>query len=234
MRLNKYIARSGLASRRRADRLTLDGSVKINGVTMTEPGYDVQPGDVVEVSGRIVEPVEKRVYFMLNKPRGVITTMHDEKDRATVADLMGGVDARVFPVGRLDYNTTGLLLMTNDGDLANRLAHPSHAVGKTYRARVAGMLSEQKIRRLRQGIDLGDFVTAPARVRLIRQMPRSAVVDITIYEGKNRQVRRMFKAIGCPVQELQRTAIGELVLARLREGDYRKLTRAEVEYLKNL
>ena len=234
MRLNKYIAHAGIASRRKADELTINGNVKINGLTMREPGYNVKPGDVVEVNGQRISGQEKMEYVLLNKPKGYITSMQDEKGRPVVTELVADVDARLFPVGRLDYNTSGMLILTNDGDLTYRLTHPRHQVTKTYRALVSGVLSKEKLFRLRKGVDIGGFVTSPAQVKIIRQAERSAVVDITIHEGKNRQVRKMFAAVGNPVQELQRTAIGDLRLGRLKEGQYRKLTRNEIEYLKNL
>lgn len=234
MRLNKYIAHAGLASRRKADELTMNGNVKINGVTMREPGYDVKPGDVVEVNGTMIRSQEKSEYVLLNKPVGYITSVHDEKGRPVVTELVADVDARLFPVGRLDYNTSGMLILTNDGDLAYRLTHPKHQVTKTYRARVAGVLSKEKLARLRKGVDIGGFVTSPAQVKILKQGERSAVVEIQIHEGKNRQVRKMFAAVGNKVQELQRTAIGDLYLGRLKEGHYRKLTKEEVEYLKHL
>lgn len=234
MRLNKYIAHAGIASRRKADELTINGNVKINGLTMREPGYNVKPGDVVEVNGQRISGQEKMEYVLLNKPKGYITSMQDEKGRPVVTELVADVDARLFPVGRLDYNTSGMLILTNDGDLTYRLTHPRHQVTKTYRALVSGVLSKEKLFRLRKGVDIGGFVTSPAQVKVIRQAERSAVVDITIHEGKNRQVRKMFAAVGNPVQELQRTAIGDLRLGRLKEGHYRKLTRNEIEYLKNL
>ena len=234
MRLNKYIAHAGIASRRKADELTINGNVKINGLTMREPGYNVKPGDVVEVNGQRISGQEKMEYVLLNKPKGYITSMQDEKGRPVVTELVADVDARLFPVGRLDYNTSGMLIITNDGDLTYRLTHPRHQVTKTYRALVSGVLSKEKLFRLRKGVDIGGFVTSPAQVKIIRQAERSAVVDITIQEGKNRQVRKMFAAVGNPVQELQRTAIGDLRLGRLKEGHYRKLTRNEIEYLKNL
>lgn len=233
MRLNKFIAAAGIASRRKADELTINGNVKINGVVMKEPGYDVLPDDTVEVNGRVIAQNEKKVYVALNKPKGFVTTMNDDKGRLTVADLVSDIPERVFPVGRLDYNTSGLLIMTNDGELANRLSHPSHHVEKTYRAKVAGTLSGKKLAQLRKGVDIGGFVTSPAKVRLIKQTEKSAIAEITIHEGKNRQVRKMFKAVGCPVQELQRIAIGDIYLARLKEGTYRKLTRGEIDSLKN-
>ena len=234
MRLNKYIAHAGIASRRKADELTINGNVKINGLTMREPGYNVKPGDVVEVNGQRISGQEKMEYVLLNKPKGYITSMQDEKGRPVVTELVADVDARLCPVGRLDYNTSGMLILTNDGDLTYRLTHPRHQVTKTYLALVSGVLSKEKLFRLRKGVDIGGFVTSPAQVKIIRQAERSAVVDITIHEGKNRQVRKMFAAVGNPVQELQRTAIGDLRLGRLKEGHYRKLTRNEIEYLKNL
>lgn len=234
MRLNKYIAHAGIASRRKADELTINGNVKINGISVRQPGYDVKPGDVVEVNGVAVQRQEKPTYVLLNKPTGYITSVQDDKARPVVTELTADVDARLFPVGRLDYNTSGLLILTNDGDLAYRLTHPKHQVPKTYRALVAGVLSKEKIVRLRKGVDIGGFVTSPAQVTVIRQNQRSALVEITIHEGKNRQVRKMFAAVGNRVQELQRIAIGQLYLGRLKEGHYRKLTREEIEYLKEL
>lgn len=231
MRLNKYIAQAGIASRRKADELTANGNVKVNGKVMKEQGYKVQDGDVVEVNGVVIEPTGKTVYLALNKPLGYVTTMNDEHGRLTVADLVADVNERVFPVGRLDYNTTGLLIMTNDGNMAYKLMHPKHEVTKTYRARVAGYLSDTKISKLRKGVDIGGFVTSRARVQVIKQLERSTIVEIEIHEGKNRQVRKMFNAVGCPVQELERIAIGNIKLGHLRPGHYRKLTKEEVEYL---
>lgn len=233
MRLNKYIAHAGIASRRKADELTLTGQVKVNGVPMKEPGYDVVPGDVVEVKGRVIRQESKLVYIMLNKPKGFVTTAEDEKGRPTVMELIQDIDERLFSVGRLDYNTSGLLLMTNDGDLAYKLTHPKHRIYKTYRARVSGALSAEKISRLRKGVDIGGFVTSPAIVNMIKQGERSAMVEIKIYEGKNRQVRKMFAAVGNKVVDLERTAIGDLYLGHLKEGHYRKLTKQEIAYLKD-
>ena len=207
--------------------------MKVNGLTLQEAGYNVVTGDVVEVNGRRIEPENKKVYILLNKPLGYVTTVSDDRERPTVMDLVADVDARIFPVGRLDYNTSGMLLMTNDGDFAYSLTHPKHEMPKTYRARVSGVLSNEKCARLRNGVDIGGYVTAKAKVNIVKGTQRSTIVDITIHEGKNRQVRKMFKAVGNPVQELQRIAIGDLRLGRLAEGHYRKLTREETEYLKN-
>ena len=233
MRINKYIAQAGVASRRKADELIAAGNVKVNGAVLKEPGYDVEEGDVVEVNGRRIEAQEKKVYILLNKPLGYVTTVSDDKERLTVMDLEQDVDARIFPGGRLDYNTSGMLIMTNDGDFAYKLTHPKHELTKTYRARVAGVLSTEKVWKLRNGVDIGGFVTSKARVDVVKGLPKSTIVDITIHEGKNRQVRKMFKAVGNNVQELERIAIGDIRLGRLAEGHYRKLTREEVEYLKN-
>ena len=233
MRLNKYIAAAGLASRRKADELIACGNVKINGLTIKELGTDVKEGDIVEVNGRVIQPETKHVYIMLNKPIGYITSLEDEKDRPTVVELLTDVNERVFPIGRLDYNTSGLLLLTNDGDLAYKLTHPKHHIYKTYRARVQGVLSKERIAKLSKGVDIGGFVTSKANVKLIKQGERSAIVEIQIYEGKNRQVRKMFAAVGNRVQELERVAVGELYLGHLKEGHYRKLTPKEIEYLKN-
>ena len=233
MRLNKYIASAGLASRRKADELIKAGKVKINGAVLDQPGYDVVSNDVVEVNGHVIEGVHKHVYIMLNKPKGYITSVSDDKDRPTVMDLVREVDERLFPVGRLDYNTSGMLLMTNDGEFAYHLTHPKHQVEKTYRAKVTGVLSPERITKLRRGIDIGGFVTSASKVSVIKQADRSAIVEIIIHEGKNRQIRKMFAAVGNKVIELERVAIGDLYLGHLKVGHYRKLTRQEVEYLKN-
>ena len=233
MRINKYIAQAGIASRRKADELIQNGNVKVNGAVLKEPGYEVKPDDKVEVNGNLIVSSQKMEYVLINKPLGMITTVSDDRDRATVMDVVADIDARLFPVGRLDYNTSGALIMTNDGDLAYRLTHPKHEVYKTYRARVAGVLSAEKVSRLRKGVDIGGFVTSPAKVNIIRGTKNSTIVEISIHEGKNRQVRKMFKAVGNPVQELTRIAIGDIYLGHLKEGHYRKLSREEIEYLKN-
>lgn len=234
MRLNKYIASAGICSRRKADELISNGNVKINGAVVTQMGVSVGENDRVEVNGKLLDSEGRKVYVAVNKPLGYITSMEDEKGRATVAELVGDIAERIFPVGRLDYNTTGLLIMTNDGELANRILHPRHEVYKTYVARVSGIISDARIARLRKGVDIGGFITSPAKVKLIKQFPRSAVVEIKIREGKNRQVRKMFAAVGNKVQELQRTEIGDIKLGRLMEGHYRKLTKEEIEYLRHL
>lgn len=233
MRINKYIAQAGICSRRKADELIANGNVKINGAVLKEAGYEVTDGDKVEVNGTQISAKQKAEYVLINKPLGMVTTVSDDKERLTVMDVVADIDARLFPVGRLDYNTSGALIMTNDGEMAYRLTHPKHEVYKTYRARVAGILSNEKAARLRKGVDIGGFVTSPAKVNIIKGTQHSTIVEISIHEGKNRQVRKMFAAVGNPVQELERIAIGEIRLGHLKPGHYRKLTREEVEYLKN-
>ncbi len=234
MRINKYISQAGVASRRQADKLVENGAVKINGAVMREPGYDVQDGDRVEINGRPIGSMEKKEYVLVNKPLGVITSAKDEQDRPTVMELVKDIDARLFPVGRLDFNTSGALLMTNDGDIAYRLAHPRHQVYKTYIARVSGVVSKEKLWELRKGVDIGGYKTLPARVSIVKGTKNSTILEISISEGKNRQVRKMCKAVGNPVQDLERVAIGEIRLGHLQTGHYRKLTAKELEFLKGL
>jgi len=232
MRINKYIASAGICSRRKADELIEQGRVKVNGAVLREPGFDVSEGDLVLVDGKPVTGSERFVYYALNKPAGYVTTTSDEMDRPTVMELMTEVSARVFPVGRLDYETTGLLIMTNDGDLANHITHPSKKVFKTYLAEIDGEIRLGQAEQLRRGVDIGGYTTRPAQVEILKQSGHSKV-RISISEGKNRQVRRMFKAVGFNVVSLQRISIGRVLLGHLHEGHYRRLTAEEVDYLKN-
>ena len=233
MRINQYIASAGVCSRRKADELIEEGKVKVNGAVLDAPGYHVEEGDIIEVDGLRIEPETRKVYYLLNKPAGYVTSTADREGRPLVTELVpDGI--RVFPVGRLDMNTTGLLIMTNDGELSNRLMHPSHEFSKRYLARVQGIVTISEARRLEKGIDIGGFVTSPAEVHLLRHDRNSTIAEIVIHEGKNRQVRRMFKAIGHPVLELSRTGLGNLSIGRLAPGQCRKLSPAEVEYLKRV
>ena len=233
MRINQYIAAAGICSRRKADELIEEKRVKVNGRVLTAMGYHVQDGDIVEVDGSRVEPQTKMVYYLLNKPTGYVTSTADKEGRPLVTELVpDGI--RVFPVGRLDFNTSGLLILTNDGELSNRLMHPSHGFAKKYLVRAQGIVTIAEAKRLEKGVDIGGFVTSPADVHLIRHDRNSTLAEITIHEGKNRQVRRMFKAVGHPVLELCRTGLGNLEIGRLAVGQCRKLSPAEVEYLKRV
>ena len=233
MRINQYIASAGVTSRRKADELIEEGRVKVNGAVLTSPGYHVEEGDVVEVDGARIAPADRKVYYLLNKPAGYVTSTADKEGRPLVTELVPD-EMRVFPVGRLDLNTTGLLILTNDGELSNRLMHPSREFSKRYVARVQGIVTGTEAARLEKGVDIGGFVTSPAEVHLMKHDRNSTVVEIIIHEGKNRQVRRMFKAIGHPVLELNRTGLGNLEIGRLAVGQCRKLSPAEVEYLKRV
>ncbi len=233
MRINKYIASAGVTSRRKADELIEAGKVKVNGKVLENPGYQVSDGDLVEVDGVAIKPASKLVYYLLNKPCGFVTSTADKEGRRVVTELVPD-EIRVFPVGRLDYNTSGLLILTNDGELANKLMHPSGEFDKTYLVRCTGIVTRAEASRLAKGVDIGGFVTSPAEVKLIRHDKNSTVAEITIHEGKNRQVRRMFEALGHEVTELQRIRLGNLTIGKLALGQCRKLGPAEIEYLKRL
>ena len=234
-RLQKIISQAGVASRRAAEKMIAEGRVKVDGKVVTELGCKVDPATAdIRVDGKRVSAAERHVYFLLNKPKGYLSTAHDERGRRTVLDLLPEVTERVYPVGRLDNNTEGLLLITNDGTLMNGLLHPKYEVEKTYIARIMGEPDEVTLDRLRQGIRLEDGMTAPAKVRLLEQGGGQSRVEIAIHEGRNRQVRRMFKAIGHPVLELARTGLGDLTIGKLAVGQCRKLSPAEVEYLKRV
>jgi len=235
-RLQKVLSRCGVASRREAEEIIKAGRVAVNGKTVTLLGTKVEPGrDTITVDGRPVR-AERFVYILLNKPRGVVTTLSDPRGRRTVADLIPGVMERVYPVGRLDYNTDGLILLTNDGDLAYALTHPSCGIEKTYRAVVEGIPSEAALETLRQGVLLDDGPTAPAKVVLLEKdtEARRALIEITISEGRNRQVRRMCEAVGHPVLRLKRTRIAFLTLDGIKRGAFRRLSPSEVDTLKAL
>jgi 23S rRNA pseudouridine2605 synthase len=234
MRLNRYIASAGFCSRRKADELTENGNVKVNGRIVREMGCDVKEGDVVEIGGRVVIPANKRVCIVLNKPKGFITSVGDALNRPTVMDLVRDIPERIFPVGRLDCDTRGLLILTNDGALSQLLTHPKHKIQKTYRAKVSGLLSDARIARLKRGVDIGGFVTSPASLRVLRQTGRATTVEIRVSEGKNRQIRKMFAAVGNKVIELERVAVGEILLGHLKEGCYRKINPRELAYLSEL
>ncbi len=229
MRLAKYLAHSGVASRRAAETLIAAGRVVVDGARVTDPARDVDEDSLVAVDGRPLGGPEPRVVYAVHKPVGVVSTARDTHGRPTVIALVPAGGLRLYPVGRLDADSSGLILLTNDGELANRLTHPSFEIPKTYLARVGGgPIEDGELRALRRGVELEDGPTAPARVRRVGK----DAIELTIYEGRNRQVRRMCEAVGHPVRELRRTAFGPLLLGGLAPGAHRRLGAAEVERLR--
>lgn len=227
-RLQKLLAQAGVASRRKAEQLILDGRVTVNG-RPAKLGDSARPGkDVIAVDGQRVGMSQGKVYLALHKPRGFVTTMEDERGRKCVAQLVEDVPERVYPVGRLDKDSEGLLLMTSDGEFANAVAHPSTHVAKTYRVTLRPGISEEQLVKISTGILLDGRMTAPAKARVLEQQPGRAVVEIVLYEGRNREIRRMCESMGLEVARLKRTAIGPVRLGMLPQGKYRELTREEV------
>lgn len=228
-RLQKLIARAGICSRREAENLILNGRVAVDGKIIRELGTKADLNQKICVDGKPITICAEKIYLLLNKPRGYVSTVKDERGRKTILDLID-VSERVYPVGRLDLNSEGLLLLTNDGELTNALIHPRFEIKKTYRAKISGVLTEEKLNSLCAGIELDDGLTAPAEVRLLEEN----LVEITIHEGRNRQVRRMFAAVGCDVKRLRRIKFANLTLKGVGVGKYRNLTAEEVAELKNL
>lgn len=235
MRINKYIALCGVASRRKAEELILAGRVTVNDEVMTELSYKVdEENDIVKVDDKLIKEENKLVYILLNKPEGYITTVKDQFDRPSVLDLVTDIKERVYPIGRLDYETSGLLILTNDGDLTYKLTHPKHEVDKTYVALVKGQPTYEELKNFRDGLEIEDYKTAPAKIRVVdvNEEKNYSKCEIKIHEGRNRQVRKMCKAINHPVLRLRRIAMGEIRLKGLKVGEYRHLTKEEIEYLK--
>jgi 23S rRNA pseudouridine2605 synthase len=231
-RLQKYIAGSGVTSRRKAEELILSGLVKVNGITVTELGTKIDPDkDVVTVDNKIISEVREHIYIKLYKPEGYVTTVKDQFNRKTVLDLIDIKD-RIYPIGRLDYSTSGLLLLTNDGDLANKLIHPRYHIFKTYIAETEGRISDESIKNLKTGVMIDSGKTAPAKVKLLKYMNNKSLVQISIYEGKNRQVRKMLESVGHSVRSLKRVSFGEINLDDLTVGSWKYLSREEIVFLK--
>lgn len=234
-RLQKYLAHAGIASRRTCEEIIAEGRVKVNGQVVREMGVQIDPEkDVIEVNGKKIEEKEEKIYLLLNKPEGYVTTLRDPQGRPKVTDLVKDVAERVYPVGRLDFDTEGLLILTNDGEITYGLTHPKHQIGKTYIAMVKGSPDKDKIKRFQKGLRLADGPTAPAKVKFLKKQGSNALLEITIYEGRNRQVRRMCETIGHPVMHLKRVSMGFLNLDKLETGSYRTLTKTEVKKLKEL
>jgi 23S rRNA pseudouridine2605 synthase len=230
-RIQKVLARAGVASRRAIEEMIVRGRIRVNGERV-ELGRRIDASkDLVEVDGSRVPLEADLVHYLMNKPVGVVTTARDDEGRETVMDLLDDIDVRVYPVGRLDLDSEGAVLLTNDGDLALRLTHPRFGVSKTYLAEVEGSVKDKTVRQLARGVELEDGVTEPARARLIERAPGGTLVEITLTEGRNRQVRRMLESVGHPVRRLVRTAIGPLMLGRLKPATYRRLKPEEVREL---
>ena len=234
-RIQKIMAQGGIASRREAERLILDGRVTLNGKVVEELGTkaDIEK-DYIKVNGKLITRPEPKTYVMLFKPRGYVTTSKDPEGRPTVMELLEKVKVRVFPVGRLDYDTEGLILCTNDGDLAHRLQHPSHEIPKTYLVKVDGVPTQEGVLKLRNGVKLKDGMTAPARVKIIRKAEANSWLEVIIHEGRNRQVKRMFEAIGHSVIKLKREGLASLTLGELKPGEFRHLNMEEIKKLKEI
>lgn len=234
MRINKYLAQKGIASRREVDKLIEEEKIFINGKKAT-PGEKVSDRDKIEISGKRIDSSieEKKVYFLLNKPKKIISATKDDRGRKTVVDLIK-CNERIFPIGRLDYDTEGAILLTNDGEIYNKVIHPKSEIYKEYVALIKGEISDIDIQKLRRGIKLEDGMTLPAKVKLMNRENGKSEVSIAIREGRNRQVRRMFQKLGYFVLELRREKIGDIILKDLKVGNYRELTKKELEYLKSL
>ena len=232
MRLQKYLALSGVASRRHAEEMIAEGLVQVNGITVREMGVQVEESDVVAVRGQVVRPEEEKRYILYYKPVGEVTTVSDPEGRPTVMDHFRDFPVRLYPVGRLDFDSEGLLILTNDGDLAAYLTHPSHEVEKSYIARVSLEMTQEELRRLRDGVVLDGQKTSPAKARILRQDAFSTDILVTIHEGRNRQIRRMVEKVNHQVVRLKRVNYGAVELGDLQRGEWRDLTEEEVAALK--
>ena len=233
IRLQKYLADSGVASRRKSEDLIVSGRVSVNGHIMTQLGTKIIPGhDIVALDGKNIRCQSQMVYIILHKPEGVITSVSDPHKRPVVIDFVRDIPARLFPVGRLDYDSSGLLLLTNDGQLAQKLTHPRHLIPKTYIARLRGVPKKEDILAFKNGLRIDDGPkTAPAKMKILDLKPPGCIARITIYEGRNRQIRKMCEAIGCPVLQLKRVSMASLKLGNLPRGKYRHLTKTELNGL---
>lgn len=233
-RLQKYMARCGVASRRKCEEIISQGKVSVNGKIITELGFKINSSsDKVEYDGKGIKPEERKVYIALNKPEGYVSTVKDEKNRRTILDIVK-VNERIYPIGRLDYDTSGLILLTNDGEIYNKVIHPREEINKTYLALIKGNPETEEINRFKNGVDIGGYITAKASFNILKRIGENSEVEITIHEGKNRQVRKMCEAINHPVITLKRISVGKITLNNLKLGTWRYLTNQEEEYLKGL
>ncbi len=233
-RLQKYMASCGVASRRKCEEIIIEGKVKVNGVIVNEVGIKVNSlEDIIEYNGKIIKKEENKVYIMLNKPEGYISSVKDEKGRLTILDIVK-VKERVYPIGRLDYDSSGLLLLTNDGEIYNKIIHPRVELIKKYIAVVTGEITKKDVQKFEIGIDIGGYITAPAELKVLSFEKGISTIEIGIHEGKNRQIRKMCAALHHEVLSLKRISIGDLKLGYLKRGEYRELKQDEMDYLNNL
>jgi 23S rRNA pseudouridine2605 synthase len=233
-RLQKYMADCGIGSRRKNEEIILAGRVKVNGTVIKELGFKIdREKDEVTLDDKVINLEERKLYIALNKPVGYVSTVKDERGRKTLLDLVK-VNERIYPIGRLDYDTSGLILMTNDGEIYNRIIHPRQVVNKKYIAEIKGVPSQIEIQKFRSGVDIGDYITAPAEFNIVRKNNSSTLVEIIIHEGKNRQIRRMCEAINHPVITLKRVSVGSIKLGDLALGKWRYLDEKEMAYLNDL
>ena len=231
IRLQKYIAKSGVTSRRKAEELIKSGLVEINGSVVLEPWYMVCNTDTVKVNGKYIYPEKNLVYIMLNKPEGYVTTVKEQFSRKTVLDLVKDVKERIYPVGRLDYDTSGLLLLTNDGQLTYKLTHPKYEISKVYIAEVKGILTKDEIYKFENGLKIEDYTTASAKLKVKKKYKDKSILEITIHEGRNRQIKKMCEAIGHPVIKLKRITVGNINIGSLPLGKWRYISKKEIENL---
>jgi 23S rRNA pseudouridine2605 synthase len=235
VRLHKILAEAGVASRRKGEALIQAGRVSVNNKVIRELGITADPAyDRIRVDGKLLPHPAPKVYYLLYKPRGVITSLHDPQGRMTIKDLIPRIKAKVFPVGRLDYDAEGLLLLTNDGEMAMRLAHPRYRVPRTYLVKVKGVLTIEEMARIEQGVILDDGMSPAIKITPIRRLQKNSVVRVTLHEGRNRVIKRTFEAIRHPVLGLKRIGFASLTLEGLRPGDYRPLSAEEIEHVRGL
>jgi len=233
-RLQKFMARCGVASRRKCEEIITDGRVQVNNSVVTELGHKIDPEeDSVSVDNKIITIEENKVYIALNKPEGIVSTVKDEKDRKTILDLVKTKE-RIYPIGRLDYDTCGLIILTNDGDIYNKVIHPRQAINKVYMAILEGCPNEEEIYKFCNGVDIDGYITAKAGFEVTKRIGFNSRATITIHEGKNRQIRKMCDIIGHSVIALKRISVGDILLGNMEKGSWRNLTQEEITYLKNL
>lgn len=232
MRLQKFMAECGVASRRKSEEIIRAGRVTVNGEKITKMGFIIDPEtDIVMVDNKLIKKEKKKIYIALNKPKGYVSTVSDQFNRKTVLDLIKGINERIYPVGRLDYDTTGLLLLTNDGHLAYKLTHPSHMINKTYIAKVKGIPNQYELDKFKSGLVIDGYKTSKADIKILKKSSKYSILKIVIHEGRNRQVRKMCEEINHPVMELDRIAIGCISYRGIEQGKWRYLKKDEINYL---